>query len=153
MKFGPDRGGLHGLLNDRIADVVPPHDARTGIAGQGVTGKDPEPSQLTARARVLAVERLGQVRPGDRGYVQFVINYFDEDVVQDAHVLAFLHLLVLIQEDLAGMFGRLFSKRIALPNGLSAFEQNFAKKVQALVAKYPEAGSVLRDLGGWRPAA
>jgi hypothetical protein len=34
-----------------------------------------------------------QGRPGDAGYVNFALNYFDEDVAQEVHVLAFLHLL------------------------------------------------------------
>lgn len=94
-----------------------------------------------------------QARPSDPAYVAFVLNYFDDDDAQEAHVLAFLHLLLLIQEDLAALFGRIFATTVDLPNGLSVFEQAFAKKVSALVARFPEATAVLKDLGGWQTAS
>lgn len=94
-----------------------------------------------------------QARPDDPGFVSFVLNYFDDDVAQEAHVLAFLHLLLLIQEDLAALLGRLFSIAVVLPNRLKVLEQTLAGKVTALVARFPEAAGILKDLGGWETAA
>jgi hypothetical protein len=91
--------------------------------------------------------------PSDPGYVNVVLNYFDDDTVQEAHVLAFLHLLLAIQQDLADLVGRLFGVPVVLPNGIAEFERTFLPRVQPLVARYSGAKAILEELGSWQGAA
>lgn len=91
--------------------------------------------------------------PRDPGYVNVVLNYFDDDPVQEAHVLAFLHLVLVIQQDLADLMGRLFGVPVILPNGIAEFERTFLPRVQALVARHSGAKEILEELGSWQGTA
>jgi len=91
--------------------------------------------------------------PADPGYVDVVLSYFDDDPVQEAHVLAFLHLLLVIQQDVADLLGRLFGVPVILPNGIVEFERAFLPRVHALVARHSGAKGILEELGSWQAAA
>lgn len=91
--------------------------------------------------------------PGDPGYVNVLLDYFDDDPVQEAHVLAFLHLLLVIQQDLADLLGHLFGVPVVLPSGIAEFERTFLPRVQPLVAQYSGAKAILEELGSWQGAA
>jgi hypothetical protein len=81
-----------------------------------------------------------------------VVDYFDEDPVQEAHVLAFLHLLLVIQHDLADLLTRLFGVPVILPNDTAEFERAFLPRVLALVARHSGAKVILEELGSWQAA-
>ena len=143
---------------------VNPSAYRKGYSGQALRSKS-----LVNSARIQSVlskinddfvhanpdyyGRHLQFRPGDAGYVNVALNYFDDDAVQEAHVLAFLHLLLVIQQELADLLGRLFGVPLVLPNGVAEFERSFLPRVRPLVARYPEAKAILEELGSWQGAA
>ena len=94
-----------------------------------------------------------RTEPTDPQYVSVFLDYFEDDSVQEAHVLAFLHLLLVIQQDLADLLGCLFGVPLVLPNSIADFERTFLPRVQPLVARYSGAKAILEDLGSWEGAA
>src|SRR5450755_4018992 len=83
----------------------------------------------------------------DEKTVQFWLNYHDDDVLVDAHVLAFLHLTLLMQEALAGLISAVFGRSTILTARIAAFEQMFGKAIAALREKSSEAAEILEQLG------
>ena len=59
------------------------------------------------------------VGPGDPGYMNVVLSYFEDDTLQLVNVLAFLHLLLVVQEALLALFNKLFGTEVALPSSLT----------------------------------
>jgi hypothetical protein len=78
----------------------------------------------------------------DEKTVQFWLTYHDDDVLTDAHVLAFLHLLLLMQEALAGLVSAIFGRTINLTANVATFDHVFGKAVAALREKSPEAADL-----------
>jgi hypothetical protein len=86
---------------------------------------------------------------GDPGYVNILVNYFEEDLLQLANVFAFLHLLLVVQEALLALFNELFATQVGLPSSLGLFEETFKGRVTELARTKPEYGTVLTELGAW----
>jgi hypothetical protein len=84
---------------------------------------------------------------GDPGYVNFWLGYFDEDILHEAHVLAFLHLLLVMQEGLASLLARLFATGVTLQAPLASFLRDFAARVTELASQSEDAASTLQQLG------
>jgi len=83
----------------------------------------------------------------DEKTVQFWLNYHDDEVLVDAHVLAFLHLMLVMQEALAGLIGALFDRPVDLTPLRTAFDQGFGKAITGLRGRSSEAASILEELG------
>jgi len=71
-----------GLLDDRITDVMPSDDSGTGVGRQRVTGKDPEPSELAPRIRVLALQRVRRPHARQPGLTVGLMARFDDAKVR-----------------------------------------------------------------------
>jgi len=112
-------------------------DALGGIACAGI-----QDLAVTQHSRLGG----GAVQP-DEKTVQFWLNYHDDDVLVDAHVLAFLHLTLLMQEALAGLISAVFGRSTILTARIAAFEQMFGKAIAALREKSSEAAEILEQLG------
>jgi hypothetical protein len=83
----------------------------------------------------------------DEKTVQFWLNYHDDDVLLNAHVLAFLHLMLLMQEALAGLISGLFGQTTHLTARKAGFDQLYGTAIAALRKQSPEAADVLDQLG------
>jgi hypothetical protein len=92
--------------------------------------------------RHLAVEAVA-----DPGYVGFRLEHFDGGVILEAHVLAFLHLVLVMQEALASLVGNLFAMRLELGAKAAAFNALFGEKIKKLASDSEEAAKILRELG------
>ena len=84
---------------------------------------------------------------GDPGYVSFWLGYFDEGALHEAHVLAFLHLLLVMQEGLASLFARLFAARVTLRAPLISFRSKFGARMTELASQSKDAAATLQQLG------
>jgi hypothetical protein len=84
---------------------------------------------------------------GEPGYVTFMLQYFDDDILQEAHALAFLHLLLVMQEALATLLSRLFGVSVTFKAPLAQFRSKFGSRVVAVASQSEEAAVVLEKLG------
>jgi hypothetical protein len=84
---------------------------------------------------------------GDPGYVNFWLDYFDDDLLQEAHAMAFLHLLIFMQDALASLLAKVFAVPVTLILPLVTFRSNFAKRMTGIAAKSEEAAAILHQLG------
>jgi hypothetical protein len=82
--------------------------------------------------------------PGD---VDLRLECFDDGVIHEASVLAFLHLLLVMQEGLAGLLSALFSKPLTLTSTSKAFGSVFGGRIKKLSSDSPEAAGILREFG------
>jgi hypothetical protein len=91
------------------------------------------------------------VGAGDPGYVYFAVQYFDDDILQSAHVLASLHLLLVMQEALAGLLAHLFAVPVTLKAPLAAFLSQFGARMMEVGSQSEAAAVILERLGlvGW----
>jgi hypothetical protein len=86
-------------------------------------------------------------RAGDPGYVNFVLDYFEDDSLLEANVLAFLHLLLVMQDALLDLLKHLFLTPTKLRTSLASFDQNFGARIAQLVSASKEAATTLDQLG------
>uniref|UniRef100_Q026W4 Uncharacterized protein n=1 Tax=Solibacter usitatus (strain Ellin6076) TaxID=234267 RepID=Q026W4_SOLUE len=84
---------------------------------------------------------------GDPGYVNMILGYFDDDGLHEAHVLAFLRLLLVIEESLAGLSAKLFGPAAVVGVPMAVFEAQFGARIRELTAIPGEGAAALRDLG------
>jgi hypothetical protein len=77
------------------------------------------------------------------------IDYFDNDAVQEIHVLAFLHLLLVMQDNLSELFSKLFTSPVVLPKTLKMFKEVFSKRIVVLMSQNPLAKNIFIELGAW----
>jgi hypothetical protein len=87
------------------------------------------------------------VSPDGRGYVDLRVECFDESVVHEVHMLAFLHLLLLSQQALADLLSQVFGKPIALKTAPSIFELEFGDRVKGVSLASADAAKILREFG------
>lgn len=88
-----------------------------------------------------------QMGTGDPGYVNFWLDYFDNDVLQEAHSIAFLHLLLVMQDALASLLTNLFAVPVTLVSPLALFREKFATRMTETASKSEEAAAILDLLG------
>jgi hypothetical protein len=84
---------------------------------------------------------------GDPGYVNFWLDYFDDDVLQEAHAMAFLHLLLVMQDALASLLANVFAVPVTLISPLVPFRSKFATRMTGIASKSEEATAILDQLG------
>ncbi len=89
------------------------------------------------------------VGPGTPGHVSVLLNYFEDDPLQLANVLAFLHLLLVVQDALLGLFNKLFATQASLPSPLKLFEDTFGERLGELTREKSEYSTVLTELGAY----
>jgi hypothetical protein len=80
-------------------------------------------------------------------YVNMVLGYFDDDALHEVHVLAFLHLLLVIEESIAGLIAKVFGSKAVVNVPMRAFEAQFGGRVKELAANSEEGAAALTDLG------
>ena len=88
-----------------------------------------------------------QMSAGDPGYVNFLLGYFDDDILQEAHLLAFLHLLLVLEKSLAALLVKLFGSQVSLDVPMAAFQAQFGGKIRNLASKSEDAAATLTHLG------
>ncbi|MGH7381075.1 MAG: hypothetical protein ACREKR_02460 [Candidatus Methylomirabilales bacterium] len=91
-----------------------------------------------------------EAAPGGPDHINLLLHYFDRDEREHrAHVLAFLHLSVVMQDSLCAMFASVFPPGATINAGLSAFEELFKPKTTDLLNRAPAVLPVLDELGLW----
>ena len=85
----------------------------------------------------------------DQGNVCISFNYFDTPVDNEAHTLAQLHLLVLVQEQVLALFTSIFGEIPIRTMGLSNFEKLSEQRVRNLLGNSPQHEVILEELGLW----
>lgn len=84
-------------------------------------------------------------------HVNLEVHYFDLDKDEHrAHVLAFLHLMVVVEDSLCTMFNAIFEPPSPLNAALDTFEGLFQPKAEKLAAEVPGTVPVLQELGLWQ---
>jgi hypothetical protein len=80
-------------------------------------------------------------------HVSIAVTYFDDDVDHFAHTLAFLHLVLRIQESLAGLLNGLYGQPIKLKFSAESFRKNFRTDIEAVVSKVTNGRNIVEKLG------
>ena len=94
------------------------------------------------------------VDPADPNYVNMLLQYIiDDDNFLVVNVLAFLHLLLLVQEALLSLFNKLFSCHLVLPSPLELFDRTYGAKIRELAVSTEESRTLLQELGIWDAGA
>ena len=77
------------------------------------------------------------------------LQYFDDGPDHQAHLYAFLHLLLVLQDSLWRMWERVYGTMPPLPGAVTDFEKVFRGKAFKLKEEHEPTPNVLRDLGLW----
>ena len=76
--------------------------------------------------------------PGSPDHAFMKLHYFDpDDADTRAHTLAFLHVLLVMQDSLAGLFDDLFPNAEKVDVGVDTFRTQFGPKVASFLGTYP----------------
>jgi len=89
------------------------------------------------------------VTPVGENDVEILVHYFDTEVDNEAHTLALLHLLVVVQESVLALLASTFGDLPLKTLGLSSFEKAHEQRVRALLKRSPQHDAVLKELGLW----
>jgi len=92
-------------------------------------------------------DRHLKLSAGDPDYVNLWLDFFEDGSLLEPHVLAFLHLLLVMQEALLDLFNRLFSTRTRLKTSLASFDLKFRARTTELASASREAAATLGQLG------
>lgn len=87
--------------------------------------------------------------PIDEEHFGMTLHYFDSEESTQAHTLAILHLLVILQDSLFSMYMPLFPSLADVEVGLEIFEAEFRPRVMNLVKSHPDQRGVVEELGLW----
>lgn len=90
-----------------------------------------------------------EIGPSDPNHVTLLINYFDAQPLQQTHTLAFLHLLITLQDSLMAMFNSLFATSAVLPSTLALFVKSYKTDMKRIADTHAELRDILGDLGAW----
>ena len=83
--------------------------------------------------------------------VNVEVHYFDRDGADhQAHVLAFLHLVLVVQDSVADLLASRFPDSQRVNVGLEVSEASFAARVREFLEAHPKRAPVLRELGLWQ---
>jgi hypothetical protein len=86
---------------------------------------------------------------GDPGYTNVFLNFFDDDTVNMVHVLAFLHLILTVQDSLLTLFNYLFSADVKFAYPLDLFLETFGPQLKQMADSHEQYCGLLSNLGGW----
>ncbi len=87
------------------------------------------------------------VDSGDPGYARIWLDYFDRGESPEVNVLAFLHLLLVMQGSLTVLFAKLFARDVLLKERPDHFLQEFGQRIKSLASSSEEAVAILGNLG------
>lgn len=93
--------------------------------------------------------RHSSLDPIDQDRFLYKINYIDEDIEQDFHLHAFMHLSVVVLQCIAQMLDNQFKDGSGVSVDVEGFRKAYKNKIQELVKKDPNRVRVLIELGLW----
>jgi hypothetical protein len=93
--------------------------------------------------------RHTEVAPVDENNFGVRVNYFDSEIDNEAHILAWAHLLVVLQESVLALYTSIFGILPIVTMGLSSFEKAYELRARNLLNRSPEHETVLQELGLW----
>lgn len=77
------------------------------------------------------------------------IHYFDAVLDHEAHLFAFLHLVVVLQHSLSQMLAALLVDQSPVDVGYDAFRTAYSHRYDSFLRDHPEQADVVRTLGLW----
>lgn len=93
--------------------------------------------------------RHSSLNPINEEKFLYKIGYFDQDIVQDFHLHAFMHLSLLVIRSVAKMLDNEFKDGVSYPIDVDGFQKAYKEIIQKLVKKDPDHVKVLTELGLW----
>jgi hypothetical protein len=84
--------------------------------------------------------------------VALQIDFNEDSFTQEAHVLAFLHLVLLTQQGLADLCTGLFGHPVSLTTNPKGFRDRVGPRLEKLFKNKPEARKILNEMGNWDAA-
>ena len=79
--------------------------------------------------------------------LNIAVTYFDDNANHLAHTLAFLHLVLMIQESLAGLLNGLYGQPVKLRFSAEGFRKDFRKELEVAVSKVASGQNIVEELG------
>jgi hypothetical protein len=157
-KWMEDLANFH-IWNQRSTDPQAYRKAYTGKAL--VSSVLPRSSEIQASLKIINdlflhsnpeyyLRHTGITELAD-GNLELKLRFFDDDEVHWASILGMLHLLIVVQESLARMFGSKFVNLDVRPDryGLTAFEAAHAPAATQAARSDATAGVIIHDIGLW----
>lgn len=93
--------------------------------------------------------RHSSLNPINEEKFLYKIDYFDEDIVQDFHLHAFMHLSLVVLQSIAVLLDNEFKDGDEIPIDIDGFRKAYEGSIQKLVRKDPNHVRVLTELGLW----
>lgn len=79
----------------------------------------------------------------------FTLSYFDDDITQDFHIHAFMHICLVIARSIASLLQKQFVDSIRVDVDVKGFRKAYDKRIKRLIKENPEGIKVLTELGLW----
>lgn len=93
--------------------------------------------------------RHSSLNPIERDQFLFKVSYFDEDIEQEFHLHAFMHLSIVIIKCISQMLDSRFDDGAVMPVDVDEFQKAYRSTIQELAQKDPDRALVLVELGLW----
>lgn len=93
--------------------------------------------------------RHSSLTPMNQEKFLYKIDYFDEDIIQDFHLHAFMHLALVVLQSISKMFDKEFQDGSVIPIDIDGFRNAYKDSIQKLVKNNPCHVRVLTELGLW----
>ena len=81
--------------------------------------------------------------------VELNVHFFDAELDHETHLLAFLHLLMVVQNSLSELLGALLVDQQPVDVGYNSFREAYRGRYESFLKDHPEQASVIQDLGLW----
>ena len=102
---------------------------------------------VAAHANIDYYRRHLGVEADGPGYTMIRLDFFDEEELSEANVLAFLHLLLVMQGSVAVLFAKLFETDVLLKAQVNQFLEEFGSRITTLALSSEEVKSIFSGLG------
>lgn len=93
--------------------------------------------------------RHADVREQPNRNVKLNIHYFDAALDHETHLLAFLHLLMVLEKSLSELLAALIVDQDAVDVGYDLFKETHGQRYQSFLERHPEQAGVIATLGLW----
>ncbi len=93
--------------------------------------------------------RHSRLDPVDPQNYLFTIGYFDENIEQDFHVHAFMHICLVVTRSIASLLQKQYVESIGVDVDLKGFQKSYDKYLKRLTKEYPDGITILTELGLW----
>ncbi len=82
--------------------------------------------------------------------IEVNVDYFDDDANHEAHLLAFLNLVIFVQRSLSDLLASLLIDQTKVNVGFDSFQKAFSIRYNDFMNKNPNHAIVVKELGLWK---